>query len=90
MDSLQVLQDKAATEVGPQGSVFFLNWSTFQSELDEFITQKTIKCNAAFLRIIRSSWYNLINDNDRNNMIIRVVGHHSHNTRSKLGHYSIQ
>ena len=75
MDSIQVLQNKAAKLVldrAPHSSsteaLKDLNWMNLSTR------RQMQRC--LFM-------HNLINDNDRNNMIIRGLDYHSHNTRSK-------
>ena len=75
MDSIQVLQNRAAKMVldrAPHSSsteaLVDLNWVNLT-------TRRQMK-RCLYM-------YNLINSDNRNNMIIRGSDHHSHNTRSK-------
>ena len=79
MDSIQVLQNKAAKLVlhRPGSSdAFFFNSSTSRSELDESINQK-INATVFFLM------HSFINDSERNSMINGGSDYHSHSTCSK-------
>ena len=75
MDSIQVLRNRAAKMVLERAphlsstkALADLNWVNLP-------TRKQMQCCLYM--------YNLINENNRNNMIIRGLEHHSHNTRSK-------
>ena len=79
MDSIQVLQNKAAKLVLHRpgwSDAFFFNSSSSRSELDESINQKI---NATVFFLIHS----FINDSERHSMINQGSDYHSHNTRSK-------
>ena len=75
MDSIQVLQNKAAKLV--------LDRATHSSSTQALLDLNWM--NLSTRRLMQRCFYmhNFINDSERNSMITRGSGYHSHNTRSK-------